>query len=34
MDERDHKMQQNTVYGVSAMEATEAPIEGTRTRVN
>ena len=34
MDERDHKMQQNTVYGTSAMETTEAPIEGARTRVN
>jgi hypothetical protein len=34
MDERDHKMQQNTVYGISAMETTEAPIEGARTRVN
>jgi hypothetical protein len=27
-------MQQNTVYGISAMETTEAPIEGARTRVN
>ena len=34
MDERDHKMQQNTVYGVSSMEETEAPIEGARKRVN
>jgi hypothetical protein len=34
MDERDYKMQQNTVYGISAMETTEAPIEGARTRVN
>lgn len=34
MDERDSKMQQNTVYGISAMETTEAPIEGARTRVN
>jgi hypothetical protein len=34
MDERDHKMQKNTVYGVSAMQETEAPIESTRTRVN
>lgn len=34
MDERDHKMQQNTVYGVSAMQETAAPIDGPRTRVN
>lgn len=34
MDERDHKMQQNTVYGVSAMQATPAPIEGARTKVS
>ena len=34
MDERDHKMQQNTVYGVSSMQETEAPIEGARTKVS
>jgi hypothetical protein len=34
MDERDHKMQQNTAYGVSAMQEKEAPIEGPRTRVH
>ena len=34
MDERDHKMQQNTVFGVSAMQETEAPIEGARTKVS
>ncbi len=33
MDERDHKAQQNTVRGVSAMQETERPIEGSRTRV-
>lgn len=33
MDERDHRMQQNTVYGVSAMQTTEAPLEGARTKV-
>lgn len=33
MDERDHKMQQNTVYGVSAMQEHEAPLEGPRTKV-
>ena len=34
MDERDHEAQQNTKYGVSALEETEAPIEGGRTKVN
>ncbi len=34
MDERDHKMQQNTVYGVPSMQETEAPIEGARTKVS
>lgn len=33
MDDRDHKMQQNTVYGVSSMQETEAPIEGARTKI-
>ncbi|HWF62930.1 MAG TPA: hypothetical protein VN666_21840 [Nitrospira sp.] len=33
MDERDSKMQQNTVYGVSAMQESEAPLEPTRTRI-
>lgn len=33
MDERDSKMQQNNVYGVSAMQETEAPLEGPRTRI-
>ena len=33
MDEKDHKMQQNSVYGVSAMQERDAPIEGKRTRV-
>jgi hypothetical protein len=33
MDERDSKMQQNTVYGVSSMQAAEAPREGARTKV-
>lgn len=33
MDENDHKMQQNNVYGVSAMEEFEAPLEGPRTKV-
>lgn len=33
MDERDHKAQQNNVYGVSAMQETEAPREGKRTRI-
>ncbi len=34
MDERDFEMQKNTVYGVSAMESMEAPLEGARTRMN
>lgn len=33
MDERDSKMQENHVYGVSSMQETEAPLEGARTRV-
>jgi hypothetical protein len=33
MDERDAKMQQNTVYGVSAMQESPAPLEGPRTKV-
>ncbi|MHB1952111.1 MAG: hypothetical protein ACYCOU_00060 [Sulfobacillus sp.] len=33
MDERDSAMQENSVYGVSAMESTEAPLEGARTKV-
>ncbi|MFZ3343333.1 MAG: hypothetical protein WA213_20820 [Terriglobales bacterium] len=33
MDERDSAMQRNTVYGVSGMQSTEAPIEGTRQKV-
>jgi hypothetical protein len=34
MDEKDHAMQQNTVFGVSSMQETEAPIEGARTKVS
>ncbi len=33
MDERDFKMQQNTGYGVSDMQAHEAPLDGKRTRI-
>ena len=33
MDERDHKMQQNNVYGVSGMQESEAPLPGKTTRV-
>ena len=33
MNERDHKMQQNTVQGVSAMQETEAPLPPTRRKV-
>lgn len=33
MDDRDSRMQRNTVYGISAMEEHEAPIEGKRTRI-
>lgn len=33
MDERDSKMQENHVYGVSSMQETEAPLEGARTKV-
>lgn len=33
MDERDSAMQKNTVYGVSGMETTEAPVEGARLKV-
>ena len=34
MDEKDHAMQQNTVFGISSMQETEAPIEGARTKVS
>lgn len=34
MDERDAAMQKNTVYGVSSMQTTEAPLEGPRTKVS
>ena len=33
MNERDFEAQKNTKYGVSAMETTEAPLEGGRTKV-
>lgn len=33
MAERDHKEQENTRYGVSGMEISDAPIEGGRTKV-
>lgn len=33
MDERDHRMQKNGAYGVSAMQESAAPLEGTRTRI-
>lgn len=33
MDEKDTKMQQNTTYGISAMQESAAPLEGPRTRV-
>jgi hypothetical protein len=33
MDQKDEKMKQNTVYGVSAMQETEAPLPGGRTKV-
>ena len=33
MNERDHKMQQNTVQGVSAMQETEAQLPPTRRKV-
>ena len=33
MDERDFKMQQNTVYGVSAMQESEAPTGPMTTKV-
>jgi hypothetical protein len=33
MDQKDAKMQQNNVYGVSAMQETEQPLEGKRTRI-
>jgi hypothetical protein len=33
MNERDFEAQKNTTYGVSAMETTEAPLEGGRTKV-
>ena len=34
MDERDHKMQQNTVYGMASMQESPAPVEGARTKVS
>ena len=34
MNERDHKMQQNTVYGVSSMQESSEPLAGPRTKVN
>jgi hypothetical protein len=34
MNERDFEAQKNTKYGVSAMEESEAPLEGARTKVN
>ncbi len=34
MNEREHDAQKNTKFGVSAMEETEAPIEGGRVKVN
>jgi hypothetical protein len=33
MDEKDYKMQQNTVQGISSMQESEAPLDGKRTRV-
>lgn len=33
MDEKDAKMQQNTVYGISAMQESEEPLPGPRTKV-
>ena len=33
MDARDFKMQQNNVFGVSAMQEKEEPLEGPRTRI-
>jgi len=33
MDDRDHANQQNTRYGVSAMEESIAPLPGPRTKV-
>lgn len=33
MNERDRKMQQNTVYGVSSMQESPAPLDGPRTKV-
>ena len=33
MNERDHKSQKNSVYGVSAMEESVAPLEGARVKV-
>lgn len=34
MADRDHENQKNTRFGVSSMEEKEAPIQGTRTKVN
>jgi hypothetical protein len=33
MDEKDSKMQQNTVYGISAMQESPAPLPGPAKRV-
>lgn len=33
MDEKDTAMQQNTTYGVSAMQESSEPLEGPRTRI-
>lgn len=33
MDEKDSKMQENNIYGVSEMQKTAAPLEGPRTKV-
>jgi hypothetical protein len=33
MDERDSAMQKNTVYGVSGLETSEAPVQGARQKV-
>lgn len=34
MDERDHRMQENSFHGASAMQESERPTEGKRTLVN
>ena len=33
MEERDHRMQQNNVFGVSGLQEKEAPLEGKRMRI-